>query len=341
MNFYNNRSINPNAGRRTIKDMRSQQPMPPTTGAPAVTITVNQPLTFHLPDNAKIVVAEFDEATNGLGSYIVDNAKKEHASILKGVSSSDEGLKNLLSSLTAEYEAMRNEEKEEEGKEGDKEGEQESEEGSETQEGNDEVGGHGAQPTYSIGVAEKLLRGWVGSVTRMLSEAQEITAFNLSAIGAEESLLKDDIYATRDILKSMINAARVINRREGKVFSVERRPVGKIRLDRNIITCYLLTVSTVLPNTGKHAVKYSEDHSDGITYQCALMRNGYRWLALPLDKVAGVVDELDPISYSHRVGRQTTRIIFGSLFGHGLISQVYQTASQSQLKYNELNKIRF
>ena len=349
MNFYRNRAINPKARQGTIKQLRDKQPMPPTSGGPVATATVNTPPKVELSKEGRSVVQEFDKGTKGMGSYIVNNAKPAHIPIINAASSNAEAFSNLLLSLRVEYESLRKEElKEEGGAEGEEgagdaagdtgDGDAAGEAGA-GDAGNGGAGGD--QPTYDVTIAEAFLRGWVGTVSRLMYEAQAVSDYNYHSNGAEYSLLKDDIYAVRDILKSMVNTARAINRKEGKVFSIERRPVGKIMLDRRVVTCYLLTIRTVLPTDGKVTVKYAEDPENGVVLKCALMRNGYRWIAVPLDKVGFVINELKPISYSHRVGGRTTRIIFGSLFGHGLISQVFETASKSDLYYNDLAKIKF
>lgn len=329
MNFYRNRAISQAArGNKSIGDMRDAQPMPPISGRPITTITANLPPKVDLAPEAHAVVSSFDEGTDGLGTYIINNAKEVHIPILNGASSSSEGFSNLLLTLRGEYEELREELREEGGEEG-------------GEEGDGETGRTTDQPTYHMDVAETLIRGWVGSVSRLLKEAEVVSKYNFTAHGAKYCLLHDDIYAVRDILKSLINTASAINSKEGDVFSIERRHVGKIMLDKNFVTCYLLTIKTVVPQDGKVTTEYAEDNFDGVTLTCALMRNGYRWLVLPVNHVGAVINELNPISYSHRVGRNTTKIVFGPLFGHEIISQVFSTASISQLHRNELPKIRF
>ena len=331
MNFYRNRTINPNAGKRTIKEKRDKQPMPPTSNAPAVAVRVERELTVEVPANVEGVIDSFNESTDDLGTYIIENAKDEHVPIINNVAKvSGAALSNLLISIKAEYEAMRSE--------GGGHEKNHDDGGSDPATGNSQ----GEQPTDSTQVRqptdclphdEVSLNGWAGSIMRLLAEAQTLTEYNLEMFGPVHALVKDDIYSVRGILKSMVSTARAINRKEGKVFFIERRTVGKVRLERNVITCYLLTV-TALPKAGK-------GHHNGMTHQCALMRNGYRWLAFPLDAIDSVVNGLRPISYSHRVGRMTTRIVFGSLFSHRMISQVFKTATQSQPHFDELDQIRF
>lgn len=361
MNFYKNRAINRAAN-------NGRQPMPPTTGQkPAVTIKVNHKPSVELTAISKAVLVQFDHNNDGLGTFIVENAKPVLIPIINGVANSAEGFGNLLESLKGEYTPLHQEYKREmeeealqlEEEEKDKKEEKEEEPQTETKKDECECkdskpssgngkgekegkeGKEGQQPTYDMGTSEAYLRGWVGTVSRLLDEAITLSRYNHFANGAEFSLLNDDIYAVRDILKAMVNTARAINRKEGDVFSIERRPVGKIMLNRRVVTCYLLVIKTSLPKDSKFATEYSEDHKNGVEFKCALMRNGYRWLALPLHMTGPIVDELKPISYSHRVGSRTTRIIFGSLFGHGLISQVFKTASQTPLYFNDLNKLRF